>query len=178
MLRGLEVRIALADPDGEEAKARDRFEGLAGRCRAEFARRYSIWSHCSLALVLRCAFTGVPLYNALYRFDDQMLVTPYLYRLHGYQHPLLHLKRLGPAGIFESYAQQFEAIWSGSRPSSRRVEVHVSKRVDYYHDRSAPAANSLVVGSSAIVVEEWRAASCSSAEVTRATGPCPVGRST
>jgi hypothetical protein len=54
----------------------------------------------------------VPLYNAVYRFDDQMLVTPYLYRLHGYQHPLLHIKRLGPAGIFESYAQQFEAIWA------------------------------------------------------------------
>lgn len=30
----------------------------------------------------------------------------------------------------------------------------MSKRVDYYHDRSAPAANSLVVGSSAIVVDE------------------------
>jgi hypothetical protein len=29
---------------------------------------------------------------------------------------LLHLKRLGPAGIFESYAQQFEAIWADARP--------------------------------------------------------------
>jgi hypothetical protein len=55
-------------------------------------------------------------FDALYRFDDQMLVTPYLYRLHGYQHPLLHLKRLGPAGIFESYAQQFEAIRAESQP--------------------------------------------------------------
>lgn len=36
--------------------------------------------------------------------------------LHGYQHPLLHLKRLGPAGIFETYARQFEAIWAESRP--------------------------------------------------------------
>ncbi len=61
-------------------------------------------------------FHSVPLYNAVYRFDDQMLVTPYLYRLRGYQHPLLHLKRLGPAGIFEAYAHQFEAIWTESRP--------------------------------------------------------------
>jgi len=44
---------------------------------------------------------------------------PYLYKLHGYQHPLLHLKRLGPAGVFESYAQQFEAIWTESRPATR-----------------------------------------------------------
>lgn len=48
----------------------------------------------------------------------RMLVTPYLYKLHGYQHPLLHLKRLGPAGVFESYAQQFEAIWTESRPAT------------------------------------------------------------
>jgi hypothetical protein len=61
-------------------------------------------------------YHAVPLYNATYRFDDLMLVTPYLYRLHGYQHPLLHLKRLGPAGIFESYAQQFEAIWTEAQP--------------------------------------------------------------
>jgi ADP-ribose pyrophosphatase YjhB (NUDIX family) len=34
------------------------------------------------------------------------------------------------------------------------VEVRVSKRVDYYHDPEAPAANSLVVGSSAVVVDD------------------------
>jgi ADP-ribose pyrophosphatase YjhB (NUDIX family) len=34
------------------------------------------------------------------------------------------------------------------------VEAHVSKRVDYYHDAEAPAANSLVVGSSAVVVDD------------------------
>src|SRR5713226_638946 len=39
-------------------------------------------------------------------------------------------------------------------PSSRQVEARVGKRVDYYHDPAAPRANSLVVGSSAIVVDE------------------------
>jgi ADP-ribose pyrophosphatase YjhB (NUDIX family) len=34
------------------------------------------------------------------------------------------------------------------------VEARVSKRVDYYHDAEAPAANSLVVGSSAVVVDD------------------------
>jgi ADP-ribose pyrophosphatase YjhB (NUDIX family) len=33
------------------------------------------------------------------------------------------------------------------------VEARVSKRVDYYHDPEAPAANSLMVGSSAVVVD-------------------------
>jgi ADP-ribose pyrophosphatase YjhB (NUDIX family) len=34
------------------------------------------------------------------------------------------------------------------------VEARVSKRVDFYHDPEAPAANSLVVGSSAVVVDD------------------------
>lgn len=32
--------------------------------------------------------------------------------------------------------------------------AHVSKRVDYYHDPAAPPANSLVVGSSAVAVND------------------------
>jgi hypothetical protein len=57
----------------------------------------------------------VPLYNALYRFDDQMLVTPYLYAIHGFQHPLLHLRHLGEHGLFAAYAGQFDALWSIGR---------------------------------------------------------------
>ncbi len=113
---GLRVRIALADPDSDEVAARDQLEGLGGtlpgRIRSTVQHLEPLLSNPGVEI----RYHGVPLYNALYRFDDQMLVTPYLYRLHGYQHPLLHLKRLGPAGIFESYAQQFEAIWTEARP--------------------------------------------------------------
>ena len=113
---GLRVRIALADPEGEEVTARDRLEGLGGtlpgRIRSTVAHLEPLLANSGIEI----RFHGVPLYNAIYRFDDEMLVTPYLYRLHGYQHPLLQLKRLGPAGIFESYAQQFEAIWAETQP--------------------------------------------------------------
>jgi ADP-ribose pyrophosphatase YjhB (NUDIX family) len=34
------------------------------------------------------------------------------------------------------------------------VEARVSKRTDYYHDPQAPTANSLVVGGSAVVVDD------------------------
>jgi hypothetical protein len=113
---GLKVRIALADPESAEVAARDDLEKLEGtlptRIRATVVHLESLFSNAGVEI----RFHGVPLYNAVYRFDDQMLVTPYLYRLRGYQHPLLHLKRLGPAGIFEAYAHQFEAIWTESRP--------------------------------------------------------------
>lgn len=114
---GLKVRIALADPDSAEVMARDGLERLGGtlpaRIRATVVHLESLFSNTGVEI----RFHGVPLYSAVYRFDDQMLVTPYIYRLRGYQHPLLHLKRLGPAGIFETYAQQFEAIWTESSPT-------------------------------------------------------------
>jgi Domain of unknown function (DUF5919) len=113
---GLKVRIALADPESAEVAARDGLERLGGtlptRIRATVVHLESLFSNSGVEI----HFHSVPLYNAVYRFDDQMLVTPYLYRLRGYQHPVLHLKRLGPAGIFEAYAQQFEAIWAESIP--------------------------------------------------------------
>ena len=109
---GLKVRIALADPECAEVASRDSLERLGGtlpgRIRSTLVQLDSLFANTGVEIRLH----DVPLYNAVYRFDDQMLVTPYLYRLHGYQHPLLHIKRLGPAGIFESYAQQFEAIWA------------------------------------------------------------------
>jgi transcriptional regulator with XRE-family HTH domain len=118
---GMRVRISLADPDSAEVKARDALEGLSGTLPG---RIRSTMGHLEPLLAIVGAeirYHAVPLYNAVYRFDDQMLVTPYLYRLHGYQHPLLHLKRLGPAGVFEAYAQQFEAIWTDSRSNVSRL---------------------------------------------------------
>ena len=114
--RGLRVRIALAGPDSEEVATRDRLEGLGGTLPGRIRTTVQHFEPILANPGVEVRYHEVPLYNALYRFDDQMLVTPYLYRLHGYQHPLLHLKRLGPAGIFESYAQQFEAIWAESQP--------------------------------------------------------------
>ncbi|MGH3929422.1 MAG: DUF5919 domain-containing protein [Pseudonocardiaceae bacterium] len=114
---GLRVRIALADPDCAEVIARDALEGLGGTLPGRIRSTIRHLEHIVSNTAVEIRYHSIPLYNAVYRFDDQMLVTPYLYRLRGYQHPLLHFKRLGPAGIFESYAHQFEAIWTDSRPA-------------------------------------------------------------
>ncbi len=57
-----------------------------------------------------------PMYCSIFRFDAQMLVTPHIYERPGWQSPLLHLRRLGPSGIFENYAQHFEDMWATARP--------------------------------------------------------------
>ena len=110
---GLRVRIALADPDCDEVKARDALENLGGtlpgRIRSSFTHLGPLLSTVGFEI----RYHRVPLYNAIYRFDDQMLVTPYLYKLHGYQHPLLHLKRLGPAGVHSRGCRELVSVDGG-----------------------------------------------------------------
>jgi hypothetical protein len=68
-------------------------------------------------------FHNVHLYNAIYRFDDEIIVTPYLYRAHGFQHPAFRLRRLGPYGVFASFADQFETIWATAAPAQNPVSL-------------------------------------------------------
>ena len=109
------VRIAVADPECDEVKQRDAHEQLGGtlpaRIRTTIGHLRELHDCPNVEIRCHC----LPLYSATYRFDDEMLVTPYLYGLHGFQHPLLQLRRLAVGGIFASYAHQFETIWNTTR---------------------------------------------------------------
>ena len=106
------IRIALADPECEEVRQRDAHEELGGtlpaRIRTTMGHLRDLWDLPNIEIRYHC----VPLYNATYRFDNDMLVTPYVFSAHGFQHPLLHLRRLSAGGIFANFSNQFERIWA------------------------------------------------------------------
>jgi hypothetical protein len=114
--RGLQVRIAVADPDCAHVQERDRLEQLGGtlpgriRLSLMWLREFKDKPSATVGL------HTVHLYNSVFRFDDQMVVTPHLFRAHGYQHPALYLRKLSPFGIFESFAEQFQQVWDTVRP--------------------------------------------------------------
>jgi hypothetical protein len=114
----LKVRIILLDPECDETRQRDDLERLGGTLPARIRTTVQHFAPLLTCPGVELRLINVPLYNALYRFDDQMLVTPYLYAKHGFQHPLLHLRRLGEYGLFTAYADQFEALWSIGRQSA------------------------------------------------------------
>jgi len=58
-----------------------------------------------------------PLYNSVYRFDDQMLVTPHLYGTPGSHAPLLHLRCVEDDGLSARFAAHAEAVWAIARPA-------------------------------------------------------------
>jgi hypothetical protein len=118
---GCQVRIMLSDPDGRHVRERDELERLGGNLPARIRTTLHHLEPILDVAGVEVRFHDVHLYNAIYRFDDEMIVTPYLYRAHGYQHPALHLRRRSAHGVFAGFAGQFDLIWSESAAADLTV---------------------------------------------------------
>lgn len=114
--QGCQLRMVLADPDCEQVKLRDAEEQepitLTARIETSL-RAYEPLQKCPNADI---RYQTAPLYNSVYRFDDEMFVTPHLYATPGHSAPLFHLRRLGPNGMFSRFASHFEGLWSDTHP--------------------------------------------------------------
>jgi hypothetical protein len=113
---GLKVRACIGDPDGEHMAYRDREEGTPLTLGVRVQTTLSAWAPLLDCAGLSLRYQDVPLYNSVFRFDDEMLVTPHLYATQGSQAPMMHLRRLGPGGLFSRFASHFDAVWAVSRP--------------------------------------------------------------
>jgi lambda repressor-like predicted transcriptional regulator len=111
---GCAIRIALADPDSQAVTERDQEEGLGGalpaRIRTTLHHLADLKGEDGISLRLH----ATPMYNSIFRFDDEMLVTPHLYAQPGYASPVLHLRRIGAHGIFNNFLLHFERVWLAS----------------------------------------------------------------
>ncbi|MFD3924901.1 XRE family transcriptional regulator [Streptomyces sp. NPDC058614] len=113
---GCTVRIALGDADSPNVQQRGKEEKFG----------HGIESRCRLALLHYQPLLGVPgvevrthgttLYNSLFRADDQMLVNAHVWGVNAYGAPVWHLRRNGDGGIFDTYADSFDAAWETARP--------------------------------------------------------------
>jgi transcriptional regulator with XRE-family HTH domain len=112
---GCQVRIALADPDSRQVADRDAEEGVDGGLIARVRTSLRYFEELSDCEGVELHVHATPMYTSLFRFDDEMFVTPHLYGRTGFRAPLLHLRRLGGGGIFESFASHFEDVWAVSR---------------------------------------------------------------
>lgn len=109
---GVPVRILMGDPESPAAVLRGQeerlFEGLTGRI--------------AMALAYYRPLLDVPgiqfrqhqtaLYNSIFRYDDQMLINQHIYGTYGYRAPILHLRRVAGADLFDTYARSFELVWT------------------------------------------------------------------
>lgn len=110
------VRITIGDPDSVNVQQRG----------AEEKFGHGIESRCRLALMHYRPLAGVSgievrthattLYNSIYRADDQALVNAHVWGVNAYGAPVWHLRRSGKGGLFDTYANSFDAVWATATP--------------------------------------------------------------
>jgi transcriptional regulator with XRE-family HTH domain len=113
---GCKVRICIADPASEHVRWRDAEEQEAITLVARITSSLQAFEPLTRHHATELRLQNAPLYNSVFRFDDEMFVTPHLYGIPGRSAPLMHLRRLGPNGMFSRFTAHFEGVWGSSAP--------------------------------------------------------------
>ncbi|PRX90810.1 helix-turn-helix transcriptional regulator [Allonocardiopsis opalescens] len=117
---GARVRLLLGDPDGKQLAFRDTEHriggGVAGRVAAVL---YYYRERMPPSVEVRLHDT--PLYNSIYRFDDEMIVNVHAYGVLAAYTPTMHLRRIDGA-YFTTYVESFERVWGSAKPADMALE--------------------------------------------------------
>jgi transcriptional regulator with XRE-family HTH domain len=112
---GVRVRLLLGDPDGSQLAARDGEEAIGGGGVVGGRVAAVLAGYRPLADVVAIRLHDTPLYNSIYRFDDEMIVNTHAYGILAAWTPCLRLRRID-GSIFHTYLESFERAWSSARP--------------------------------------------------------------
>lgn len=109
---GTRIRLLLGDPEGGQLAARDKEYAISGGVAGRVSAVLSYYQQLRGVAELRLHDT--PLYNSIYRFDDEMLVNIHAYGLLAAHTPVLHLRRMDGT-FFSTYTESFERVWASAR---------------------------------------------------------------
>jgi transcriptional regulator with XRE-family HTH domain len=110
--QGCRVRFLLGDPDSEVTAAREQDENvpltLSIRIRVTLAELEKTKDTPGIEARFGSGHTHL----SVFRFDDDMIVTPLLTHRVGHDAPMLHLRRNQDDGLFDRFAAHTEELWS------------------------------------------------------------------
>jgi hypothetical protein len=106
------IRIAVADPESANVARRDEEERLGGTLAARIRTSLHYLDPLCDCVGIELRYHDTPMYSSVFRFDDDMFVTPHVYGRPGRLAPLLHLRRRQEDGIFDNYLAHLEDVWS------------------------------------------------------------------
>ncbi|MEY8040566.1 XRE family transcriptional regulator [Saccharopolyspora cebuensis] len=114
---GARVRLAFGDRDCPAVIQRSLDEGIGEHTiSAKIDHALAFFKPLADTPGVEIRTHATVLYNSVYRFDDEMIVNPHVYGKLASHAPALHLRRLGAGDLFTTYAESFEAVWSGAQP--------------------------------------------------------------
>ena len=113
---GVKLRLCFGDPASEAVAIRDREERIGGTLAHKI--RSSLTYYRPLLDIEGCdvRLHSTTLYASLFRYDDEILVNPHAYGEAASANPVLHLRRLDGAGLFDHYVASFDRVWETALP--------------------------------------------------------------
>lgn len=112
--RGCRVRFIVGDPDSAVTRQREADEGvplsLSTRIRVTLAELEKARGYVD------ARFSSGHTHLSVFRFDDDMIVTPLLTHSVGHDAPTLHLRRVQADGMFDRFASHVEELWNRGTP--------------------------------------------------------------
>ncbi|MFM9651987.1 DUF5919 domain-containing protein [Streptomyces galilaeus] len=121
--QGCRVRFLLGSPDSSLTRSREQEEDVAltlsTRIRVTLAELEKIRSQPGID----ARYSDGHAYLSVFRFDDDMIVTPLLTHRVGHDAPTLHLRRHQSDGMFDRFASHVEELWNRGAPV-REGEPH------------------------------------------------------
>ncbi len=117
------VRLLLGDPDSPKVAERGREEGIDDAICAKIRNAMVNYRPLQGVAGVSINLHDAPLYNSIYRVDDEMLVNTHVYGVGAFLAPVLHLRRVSGGDMFSTYADSFERVWAGSTAHQRIVAV-------------------------------------------------------
>ncbi|MEW2163879.1 DUF5919 domain-containing protein [Streptomyces sp. NPDC007084] len=111
---GCRVRFIVGDPDSEVTRQREQDEGVAlslsTRIRVTLAELEKVREQVD------ARFSSGHTHLSVFRFDNDMIVTPLLTHSVGHDAPTLHLRRCQADGMFDRFASHVEELWRRGWP--------------------------------------------------------------
>ncbi|WP_405880132.1 helix-turn-helix domain-containing protein [Streptomyces sp. NBC_01136] len=114
--QGCRVRFLLGDPDSDLTRSREQDEDVAltlsTRIRVTLAELEKIRRQPGID----ARFSDGHAYLSVFRFDDDMILTPLLTHSVGHDAPTLHLRRHQNDGMFGRFASHVDELWNRGTP--------------------------------------------------------------
>jgi transcriptional regulator with XRE-family HTH domain len=103
---GVQERICLSDPDWLGAS------DVSNHPREALCQHADLWqAHHVQIRTYRSSLN-----NAIYRADDELLVSPQAFGIPAGRSPVLRLRRTADSAMITTYLESFNRIWSGAQP--------------------------------------------------------------
>ncbi|NFE72486.1 hypothetical protein FDC27_04760 [Clostridium botulinum] len=124
--KGCKIRIILGEPDGKYIKERNKEEKNEGSIKSRIETTIQRLQPLIEEGLIEVRLQDIPLYCSIYRFDEEMIVTPQLYGTRGAEAPVCCYKNI-ENGIFKAYCKHFNNIWvQGTKYIIAMNEKHIS----------------------------------------------------